>query len=103
MVINCVPDAQQRGLMLRHYRSHLRPNGLVFLMLPLLCLSDSKYMTYDRFVAILQTVGFNIVASKESPRIAFFALELAQPKLKLAHQLQLTDLHHKRSDFNVII
>ncbi|KAJ0403842.1 hypothetical protein ATCC90586_000508 [Pythium insidiosum] len=48
MVINCVPDAPSRGKMLQLSFQHLRPGGLFFLMLPLLCLRNSMYMTYSR-------------------------------------------------------
>ncbi|CAM9262266.1 unnamed protein product [Sphacelaria rigidula] len=45
MVINCVPTARRRGEMLMGYREHLRPGGHLFLMLPLLCLTNSKHTT----------------------------------------------------------
>lgn len=74
-VINCVPDPTSRGQMLQLYYEHLQPSGLLFLMLPLLCLRHSKFMTYDRFVAILEAVGFRVRETKDSPKVAFFCLE----------------------------
>ena len=101
MVINCVPDAKQRGKMLRLYRSHLRPNGLVFLMLPVLCLYDSKYMTYDKFVDIVHSIGFEVVATKKSPKIAFFALKCAEPLV--SNSSKYDPDYSKRNEFNVFI
>ncbi|KAF1774513.1 S-adenosyl-L-methionine-dependent methyltransferase [Phytophthora cactorum] len=75
MVLNCVPGADKRGEMLRLYREHLKEGGLLFLMLPLLCLRHSQFMTYARFTKILEAVGFRVREIKDSPKVAFFCLE----------------------------
>lgn len=75
MVLNCVPDPTSRGRMLQLYYEHLKPGGLLFLMIPLLCLRYSKFMTYDRFVQILEAVGFRLRETKDSPKVSFFCLE----------------------------
>ena len=83
------------------YRSHLRPNGLVFLMLPVLCLYDSKYMTYEKFVDILHFIGFEVMATKKSPKIAFFALKCGE--LSRSHVSSYDPDFSKRNEFNVFI
>lgn len=37
MVLNCVPDARDRGEMLRGIRAHLSEGGVAFIMVPLRC------------------------------------------------------------------
>jgi len=71
MVLNCVPDARKRGDMIRMSFQHLQPGGLYFVMIPLLCLTHSPYMTDDLFMAALRHVGFEIVERKDTPKIAF--------------------------------
>lgn len=104
MVLNCVPSADKRGQMLRLYRQHLKKGGLLFLMLPLLCLRHSQYMTYSRFTYILEAVGFRVRETKESPKVAFFCLERTESVNEVAsfsRKLLLSD--SKRNDFSVVI
>lgn len=61
--------------MLQLYYEHLQPGGLLFLMVPLLCLRHSRFMTYDRFTQILEAVGFRVKETKDSPKVSFFCLE----------------------------
>jgi len=70
-----VPDPTSRGRMLQLYYEHLQLGGLLFLMVPLLCLRHSKFMTYDRFKQILEAVGFRVKETKDSPKVSFFCLE----------------------------
>ena len=60
MVINSVPSPQTRGAMLTKMYSQLNPSGYLFLMLPLLCLNNSKYLTKSIFVDMLvKGLGFD--------------------------------------------
>ncbi|OQS06828.1 hypothetical protein THRCLA_01144 [Thraustotheca clavata] len=79
MVINCVPTHEKRGDMLQRTWRHLNPNGHFFLMLPLLCLTNSNYMTVERFEEIVKYIGFDIREKKESPKIAFYCLQKTTP------------------------
>mmetsp|Transcript_7578 Transcript_7578/g.19505 ORF Transcript_7578/g.19505 Transcript_7578/m.19505 type:complete len:271 (+) Transcript_7578:96-908(+) len=74
MVINCVPTPEARGDMMRRLFAHTQPGGLVFLTLPLRCLTHAKAMTWRRLVNIAQQVGFTLESCKTSPKIAFFCL-----------------------------
>ncbi|KAK1940511.1 25S rRNA adenine-N(1) methyltransferase [Phytophthora citrophthora] len=104
MVINCVPGAEKRGEMLRLYRDHLKEGGLLFLMLPLLCLRHSQFMTYARFTKILEAVGFKVRETKDSPKVAFFCLERVETvaeAVTFPHKLLVSG--DKRNDFSVVI
>ncbi|KAG7398197.1 hypothetical protein PHYBOEH_011520 [Phytophthora boehmeriae] len=104
MVLNCVPGADKRGEMLRLYREHLREGGLLFLMLPLLCLRHSQFMTYARFTKILEAVGFKVRETKDSPKVAFFCLERTETPNEAAsfpHKLLVSG--DKRNDFSVVL
>ena len=96
MVINCVPTAKGRYEMLRGYREHLRDGGHLFLMLPLLCLTKSTRTTRESFVETLTQIGFEVVAQKESPKVAFFCLMTAAP-LELDGPTQVRGYARKRN------
>ncbi|KAL3797549.1 hypothetical protein HJC23_009913 [Cyclotella cryptica] len=77
MVLNCVTTPEQRGRMLQLCYQHLRPGGVLFLVLPKLCLKQSKFMTCKYFEEILEGgVGFKILdeVAKDSPKLAFYVL-----------------------------
>jgi len=78
MVINSVPSALLRGQMLLKMFRQLNLGGVLFLMLPLLCLNSSKYLTKEGFVRMLLDVGFEEVLRKETPKIFFIVLRRPQ-------------------------
>lgn len=76
MVINCVTTPEQRGLMLARLYHQLVPGGLCFFTLPRLCLAQSPYTSPKHFQQLLNDgVGFEIVETKNSPKVAFFILK----------------------------
>ena len=78
MVINCVPTPEQRGQMLLKIRRHMNSEALLFLTLPLTCLVHSKYIDRDSFRKLLNALGYQLIEEKESPKVAFYILKLAQ-------------------------
>ncbi|RHY20152.1 hypothetical protein DYB32_010094 [Aphanomyces invadans] len=75
MVINCVPTPEKRGEMLQRTWTHLNDGGHFFLMLPLLCLTNSTFMTVDHFEKLVQQLGFVLREKKETPKIAFYCFQ----------------------------
>jgi hypothetical protein len=87
-VLNCVPDALSRGAMLRGMRAHLRASGLLFVMLPLRCLTHSPFTTHDRFADALAAAGFEVRVKRAMRSAAHvglwtrFAARSSQPLLR---------------------
>jgi 25S rRNA (adenine2142-N1)-methyltransferase len=79
MVINCVTTPEQRGEMLCRLFHFLRPDGLCFLTLPKGCLTLSPFVDTTTFRKALETVGFDIVESKDSPKVSFYVLKRPTP------------------------
>ncbi|VEU39383.1 unnamed protein product [Pseudo-nitzschia multistriata] len=77
MVLNCVTTAVDRGKMLALLYHQLRPGGLCFFTVPKFCLTKSAFLTHGLFKKMLgeKGVGFRVVSTRESPRVAFFVLE----------------------------
>ncbi|GMI05624.1 hypothetical protein TrRE_jg7044 [Triparma retinervis] len=74
MVINCVPTPAERGEMLLRLRNFTKIGGVVFLMLPLLCVNRSKYLDKPGFTAMLEDLKFEVREVKETPKILFYTL-----------------------------
>ncbi|KAI0781194.1 putative methyltransferase-domain-containing protein [Trametes elegans] len=74
LVVNFVPDAKDRGRMLRLAHTMLRPEGLLFVALPLPCILNSRYLTPEHLQGLMATVGFDQVYSrwKEGGKIAYW-------------------------------
>ncbi|CCI10718.1 unnamed protein product [Albugo candida] len=105
MVLNCVPDAQSRGRMLELYHKHLKPSGFLFVMIPLTCLHNSKYMTFEYFTSILAAIGFRVLETKQSPKIAFFCAEKIEDTLSAKPHLPVKALRHgrRRNEFAIAL
>ncbi|KAJ2454987.1 25S rRNA (adenine2142-N1)-methyltransferase [Coemansia sp. RSA 2336] len=60
LVVNFVGDPVKRGEMLRKAAQMLAPQGYLFLVLPLACLNNSRYMDDERLLQITQHLGFTL-------------------------------------------
>ncbi|KAJ3033924.1 hypothetical protein HK097_004678 [Rhizophlyctis rosea] len=72
LVLNFLGDVRQRGAMLLRAHQFLLENGLLFIVLPLPCVENSRYMTNERWKGILGTVGFDVVEEKMTKRLAMY-------------------------------
>jgi 25S rRNA (adenine2142-N1)-methyltransferase len=76
MVLNCVPEARQRGTFLSLMYRQLKPGGLVFFTIPKLCLTQSKYTNEKLVDEILKDgVGFIIESKTDTPKVQFWVLK----------------------------
>ena len=53
--------------MLRLAHTFLRTGGLLFIVLPLPCVHNSRYLDFLRLTQILTAVGFSIVKERHKP------------------------------------
>ncbi|QRV90111.1 nucleolus protein [Ceratobasidium sp. AG-Ba] len=75
LVVNFVPDARDRGKMLRISHDILRPpdpgshtnGGLMFLVLPTPCVTNSRYMTTEHLLSICAHLGFTLLRERCKP------------------------------------
>lgn len=79
LVVNYVPDAEGRGQMLLHTTKFLRKvdgssrsmPGL-FLVLPAPCVHNSRYMSPDRLLLILEAIGYRLLKSKTTNKLVYY-------------------------------
>ncbi|KAI9592905.1 putative methyltransferase-domain-containing protein [Syncephalis fuscata] len=78
LVVNFVGDIKARGTMLRRVIEFLRPNGAgyLFLVLPLPCINNSRYLDHDLLIDIMKTIGMDqLVAHHFSSRLAYYLFQ----------------------------
>jgi 25S rRNA (adenine2142-N1)-methyltransferase len=87
LVLNFVPDHNQRGEMLLRTTKFLKikvkedecrgaeesPLPALFLVLPLRCVTNSRYLTRDHLRTIMESIGYRLRESKSSSKI-FYSL-----------------------------
>ncbi|GAA5849829.1 hypothetical protein JCM8547_000579 [Rhodosporidiobolus lusitaniae] len=74
LVMNFVGDLAARGQMLLHAHSYLRPHGYLYLVLPLPCLTNSRYLSPDRLRAILTSTGWDVAQQHDSAKLTYWLL-----------------------------
>lgn len=67
LVLNFVPEPRDRGQMLRLAHSFLRPGGLLFVALPLPCITNSRFCTPEHFDALMQSLSFEQLRVRWKP------------------------------------
>lgn len=77
LVINFVPSPSQRGDMLRRITQFLKPprNGsmsTLFMVLPLPCVSNSRYFDHQSMDEIMNALGFTKTCYYEAKKIAYW-------------------------------
>lgn len=92
LVLNYVPDLALRGEMLRQTTRFLRilhneggederqeklPS--LFVVLPLPCLNNSRYMTHDHFVGIMASLGYILIEHHDSQKLSYMLFTWTGP------------------------
>ncbi|PVG00972.1 hypothetical protein CPB86DRAFT_871557 [Serendipita vermifera] len=74
LVLNFVPDPRGRGEMLRKAHALLKPGGLLFIVLPLPCLLNSRYTNVTYFTSLMSHLGFEKLKEewKESGKVGYW-------------------------------
>jgi len=52
--------------------------GILFIVLPLNCIQNSRYMKHKRFVSILRALGFTLVCQKKGTKLIYYMFELLE-------------------------
>ncbi|KAI6043032.1 putative methyltransferase-domain-containing protein [Pisolithus marmoratus] len=64
LVVNFVPEPRDRGRMFCLAHTFLRESGLLFLVLPLPCVENSRYLSFEHLQSLMTTIGFREVEKK---------------------------------------
>lgn len=80
LVVNFVSNPTERGKMLKRVGAFLRPSQqgqvtnfpALFLVLPVACVTNSRYLDEERLEAIMESLGYRKVKWKTSAKLAYY-------------------------------
>ncbi|KAG0365636.1 hypothetical protein BGZ54_006360 [Gamsiella multidivaricata] len=78
LVVNFVGDPTQRGEILRYSTRFLVPGtGVLYLVLPLPCIENSRYMDHELLVKMMSSLGYTTLVSHHfAKKLAYYAFRL---------------------------
>ncbi|XP_068708960.1 uncharacterized protein [Montipora foliosa] len=83
LVVNFEADIRKRGEMLRKCQELIVHEGYLFIVLPLACLENSRYLNEDQFVSMLGSLGFEVCFGHNSRKLCFYMFRKTnQPSAK---------------------
>lgn len=120
LVLNYVPDIAQRGEMLRRTTSFLRLTHehqrspdvnigqlpCLFVVLPLPCMSNSRYMTHDHFVRIMASLDYVLIEHHDSQKLSYMLFRWTgsvTAAVKQVHAFKKIEINPGRSRNNFAV
>jgi 25S rRNA (adenine2142-N1)-methyltransferase len=114
LVVNFVPEAAARGEMLRRTVQFLRatsdaakpghPFPSLFLVLPLSCVTNARYMNEARLGEILQSLGYSRFMRKLSTKLAYYLWVLGpEPSRKSTYKKVEVNPGRTRNNFAIVL
>ncbi|KAJ2887530.1 25S rRNA (adenine2142-N1)-methyltransferase [Coemansia asiatica] len=82
LVVNFIGDPSRRGDMLKQAACVLANDGLLFLVLPLSCVCNSRYLDDDRLQQINQHLGFTELYKHHTAKLAHYLYRLDKGKYR---------------------
>ena len=83
LVLNFLGDAKSRGYvflipgrMIMRTKLFLVPRGILYIVLPLPCITNSRYLTHYRMVEIMLQMGFVIIEKHFSAKLAYYVFRM---------------------------
>ncbi|KAJ2725017.1 25S rRNA (adenine2142-N1)-methyltransferase [Coemansia sp. Benny D115] len=78
LVVNFIGDPVRRGDMLKQAARLLAPNGLLFLVLPLSCVNNSRYLDDQQLTKITDYLGFTELYHHHTAKLAHYLYRLTK-------------------------
>ncbi|KAJ3236108.1 hypothetical protein HDU81_011143 [Chytriomyces hyalinus] len=106
LVVNFVDDPERRGIMLMRARQFLVPSGLLFIVLPLPCTKNSRYMTHERIVEICKAIGFEEIEFHFTKRLSYHLwrrVEGHNTKKTVSVEKKMVNPGAARNNFSIIV
>eukprot|EP00123_Amoebidium_parasiticum_P021475 comp68058_c0_seq1/m.48061 comp68058_c0_seq1/g.48061 ORF comp68058_c0_seq1/g.48061 comp68058_c0_seq1/m.48061 type:complete len:303 (-) comp68058_c0_seq1:411-1319(-) len=106
LVVNFVGDVRKRGEMIKRAREHLTEGGFMFLILPLPCVVNSRYMNEELLLKIATHVGYKLVKSKQSKKLAFYCfskVEETGDSTGIAFPKRVVNKGPDRNNFTIVL
>ncbi|KAJ5539168.1 25S rRNA (adenine(2142)-N(1))-methyltransferase [Penicillium frequentans] len=109
LVLNYVPDPVGRGDMLKRCVQFLTaecPISLpptLFFVLPVACVDNSRYLTENRLLAILESLGFQLAQSRRTSKLIYQLWNHTGAFSPQSFKKEMVNPGHKRNNFAVVM
>ncbi|GLB11473.1 hypothetical protein AtubIFM57258_008343 [Aspergillus tubingensis] len=113
LVLNYVPDAAGRGEMLKRCISFLTtspPSGSsldvtpsLFLVLPVSCVTNSRYLTESRLQDIMSSMGFSLAKTKQTSKLIFQLWDQVGDYNAKPFKKEILNPGKTRNNFSIIV
>lgn len=109
LVLNYVPDATGRGEMLKRCVKFLASQcpikfePTLFLVLPVACVDNSRYLTEERLLDILASLGFCLVQSKRTSKLIYQLWNFTGNSSPKSFKKEMLSPGHKRNNFAIVL
>jgi len=83
----------------------INENGLLFIVLPLACIQNSRYIKHGLFLKMLKTIGFTLESHKTSEKLVFYIFKRTESD-RLPNRLfprKLCRGGKERNSFSIVI
>ncbi|KAG0658236.1 hypothetical protein C6P46_005895 [Rhodotorula mucilaginosa] len=74
LVMNYEGSLVNRGHMLLRAHDYLLPHGYLYLVLPLPCLTNSRYLSHARLTSLLTSTGWTVERQHDSAKLTYWLL-----------------------------
>lgn len=71
----CPTTRRHAGHMLLHAHDYLLPHGYLYLVLPLPCLTNSRYLSHARLTSLLTSTGWTVERQHDSAKLTYWLLK----------------------------
>jgi 25S rRNA (adenine2142-N1)-methyltransferase len=114
LVLNFIPDAAGRGAMLRRIPDFLVTDSsepanrlfpCLFLVLPLPCVANSRYLTEGRLEQIMTSLGFSSIRVKKTAKLYYSLWNYVRAEVKMSMTVKKEELRSgsSRNNFAIIL
>lgn len=114
LVLNFVPTPIQRGDMclrfeefLKNQESQINDSGYVFIVLPLPCMNNSRYMDNNHFCNLMSHLGYTQMKHHEAKKICYFLFKRETPSRRKSSSnfTKKTKIHDKpgMNNFTILL
>ncbi|KAK9722291.1 25S rRNA (adenine2142-N1)-methyltransferase [Basidiobolus ranarum] len=106
LVVNFVGDPLKRGIMISKTRDFLLPSGFLFFVVPLPCVTNSRYLNHEYLREFMLNLGFKLVSCHFAKKLAYYLFQLGKPTKTIQEKFQRKNLINDgpgRNNFSMML
>ncbi|ORY03630.1 hypothetical protein K493DRAFT_276443 [Basidiobolus meristosporus CBS 931.73] len=106
LVVNFVGDPLKRGIMIAKTRDFLLPSGYLFFVVPLPCVTNSRYLNHEYLQEFMANLGFQQVSCHFAKKLAYYLFRLGKPAKTIQekfHRKNLVNDGPGRNNFSMTL